>query len=231
MLKPENQLPSEVLAALPIFPLPNVVLLPGMVLPLNVFEPRYLELVDHIRGGAGYLGIPLLRPGYEADYAGRPPIEEIFGVGRLIAHQRLPDGRRLIRVEGLGRVRLGHELPPRRAFREVAVTPLHEPPPRDLNALALLRAQIERLIELIPTDGEQLRTLLSIADPRVLAYALIASLPAIEALADAPGDCSALQHIQRGLDAETVDDRVQRLIERSGRALSLLARGTQSRLH
>ena len=42
------ELAEDVLTALPIFPLPNVVLLPGIVLPLNVFEPRYVDLVDHV---------------------------------------------------------------------------------------------------------------------------------------------------------------------------------------
>ena len=54
MLSASSTPPPEVLAALPIFPLPNVVLLPGMVLPLNVFEPRYLELVTR----EGGLAIP-----------------------------------------------------------------------------------------------------------------------------------------------------------------------------
>ena len=48
-------------SVMPLFPLPNVVLLPGMVLPLNVFEPRYLELVDHVLDGGMHIGVPLLR--------------------------------------------------------------------------------------------------------------------------------------------------------------------------
>src|SRR5690606_19995241 len=133
-----DRLPApEILAALPIFPLPNVVFLPGMVLPLNVFEPRYLDLVDYALAGGMHVGVPLLRPDpslLDSDDMElplhdpgdeRPAIEAVFGVGHLIAHQRLPDGRRFIRLEGLGRVRVVDELPQsERGFRRVAVEAL-----------------------------------------------------------------------------------------------------------
>ena len=62
MLK-ANAIPDrQILASLPIFPLPNVVLLPGMVLPLNIFEPRYLDLVDFVRTHGQHIGVPLLCP-------------------------------------------------------------------------------------------------------------------------------------------------------------------------
>jgi hypothetical protein len=60
--RPTQSQSAQVLSSLPIFPLPNVVLLPGMVLPLNVFEPRYLELVDFVREHGQHIGVPLLRP-------------------------------------------------------------------------------------------------------------------------------------------------------------------------
>jgi Lon protease-like protein len=150
----------EVLAALPIFPLPNVVLLPGMILPLNVFEPRYLQLVDHTLNEGQHIGVPLLRPR-----------------GERAAHLRLPDGRRLIRLEGLGRVRLVRELPMTHLFRQVEVTPLPEPPVYDRSTLLLLRSQIERLARLAGADGDALSSLLALPDPRLLLYALTAFLP------------------------------------------------------
>ena len=57
-----NSIPGQVLSTLPVLPLPNVVLLPGMMLPLNVHEPRDRELVDFVRQTGQHIGIPLLRP-------------------------------------------------------------------------------------------------------------------------------------------------------------------------
>ena len=70
------------LAALPIFPLPNCVLLPGGLLPLHVFEPRYRELTRDCLSGTQLMAIARLRPGYEQTYYGRPPVYERCGVGR-----------------------------------------------------------------------------------------------------------------------------------------------------
>ena len=234
MLKRETEPSPEVLAALPIFPLPNVVLLPGMVLPLNVFEPRYLDLVDHILPRGGHLGIPLLRPGYEADYDGRPAVEEVFGVGRLLSHLRLPDGRRFIRVEGLGRVRLVRELPPRHRFREVEAEPLGEPEPHDLHTLAVLRAHIERLSALCPQDGEMIRSLLALPDARVLTYAVSALLPSLDHLLAGPhaaARCPQVHQVQRALAAPTTDDRIHLLVERTGEALGRLRSASPSLLN
>ena len=228
MLRRDDLPPRDVLSALPIFPLPNVVLLPGMVLPLNVFEPRYLELVDHVLAGGRHIGVPLLRPGYEADYEGRPPIEPVFGIGRLLAHHRIPDGRRFIRLEGLGRVRLARELPARRSFREVEVVPLAEEEPEDREAIEILRAQIERIAALCPDDGEMIGSLLSIPDPRIFAYAVSALLPSLDLLLGAPigssSRCPQVDILQRSLAAESTDARIKYLVERTGGAISGLAR-------
>src|SRR6185295_13942516 len=69
----------DALAALPIFPLPNCVLLPGGLLPLHVFEPRYRELTRDCLAGHQLMGIARLRPGFETAYYGRPPVYEKCG--------------------------------------------------------------------------------------------------------------------------------------------------------
>jgi len=112
------------LAALPIFPLPNVVLFPGALLPLHVFEPRYRQLVRAVLGGPKLMGIVRLRPGFEADYDGRPPVFEVCGVGSVIDSAEHADGRFDITLRGLARARILEELPPTRAFREVRVEEL-----------------------------------------------------------------------------------------------------------
>ena len=71
--------------ALPIFPLPTVVLFPNVFLPLHIFEPRYRQMVAEALAGDRILGMVLLRPGYEDVYDGAPPIYAT-GCSGLITH-------------------------------------------------------------------------------------------------------------------------------------------------
>lgn len=113
------ELEERDLVELSIFPLPNVALFPGAVLPLHVFEPRYRELVRSVLSGRKIMAIARLLPGYEGDYEGRPPVFDVCGVGAVESHNERPDGRFDITLRGLGRVRILEELPPVRAFRQV----------------------------------------------------------------------------------------------------------------
>jgi Lon protease-like protein len=241
---------SQVLSALPVLPLPNVVLLPGMMLPLNVHEPRYLELVDFVRQTGQHIGVPLLRPPDEPACpaprlsrvsAGpsllpltpvlREPsvsaIEPVMGVGRLVFHVALPDGRRIIRLEGVGRVRLERELPTGRGFRELSVAPLGEPQPTDLAQMRSLRAQLERLGRYCGEDSESLLSLLGLRDDRVLLYSLTAFLPSLELLACDVREWIQDEHLlvalqQRSLAAEDADARARFLLERTTTILDRL---------
>jgi len=218
MLDDDRKPGAEVLAALPVFPLPNAVLLPGMVVPLNVFEPRYLELVDHVLQNDGHLGIPLLRPGFDADCSGTPELESVFGIGRLVSHQRLSDNRRFIRVEGLGRARAIAELPSRASFRELRVELLPEAIPGDGHQLEVLEAQLERIGGTLEEDDLQMvQSVLRIPDVRLMLYAITAIMPMLGFLAHgdriANGRPALLELQQRCLAAENGDVRVGALIE------------------
>ncbi len=96
---------------IPIFPLPNVTFFPRTILPLHVFEPRYREMTAASLRGDRLLGVALLRDGWQKDYFGHPPIHRTFGVGKIVEHDRLEDGRYNLQVEGLYRVRLITEYP------------------------------------------------------------------------------------------------------------------------
>lgn len=117
-------LAEQDLAALPLFPLPNVVLFPGAALPLHVFEPRYRELVREVLAGRKLMGVVRLKPGFEGDYEGRPPVFDVCGVGAVIDSVEHADGRFDITLRGLARARILEELPPTRAFREFRLTEL-----------------------------------------------------------------------------------------------------------
>jgi Lon protease-like protein len=102
----------EDLAALPVFPLPNVVLFPGATLPLHVFEPRYRELTREVLAGRQLMAVARLQTGFEDDYEGRPPLFDVCGVGSVIDSVAHGDGRYDITLRGLARDRIVKELPP-----------------------------------------------------------------------------------------------------------------------
>lgn len=140
--------------AMPVFPLPRTVLMPGASLPLHVFEPRYRELVRHCLDGNRLMGIATLRPGYDADYEGRPDLWPEVGIGRMVAHVPLPDGRSNILLSFVGQGRITRELPARHAFREVELT-LEQPHPPQTSARY---DQLRQLVSLIGGFSPQART-------------------------------------------------------------------------
>src|SRR5258708_11996570 len=91
---------------LPIFPLPNVVLFPNVFLPLHVFEPRYRQMVNDALTGDRIIGMVLLRPGWQADYEGRPAVYPVGCAGLITHAERLPDGRFTIVLRGLPHFRV-----------------------------------------------------------------------------------------------------------------------------
>ena len=99
-----------------VFPLPNLVFFPRTEVPLHIFEPRYRQMVGDALAGAGQLVVVLLKPGWEPNYAGCPPIHPIACLGKIVADQRLADGRYNILLRGISRVRIVQELPPLKQF-------------------------------------------------------------------------------------------------------------------
>jgi hypothetical protein len=132
---------------LPIFPLPNVVLFPNVFLPLHIFEPRYREMVADAVASDRMIGMALLRPGWERDYEGRPPVYPV-GCSGVVTHvERLPDGRYNLVLRGLERFRIvdeNHE----RGYRRAAIEPLLEQrlTADDRAAIRRQRAKLESML-------------------------------------------------------------------------------------
>jgi len=172
-------LSERVLSALPIFPLPNCVLLPGGLLPLHVFEERYRMLTRDCLAGEQIMGVARLRPGLQVDAGGRPPVYGPIGVGRVIASEELPDGRFLLLLRGIARVDLVEELPPRRLYREIRAQVLRDQPvdPERLRAShAKLLGLCDRLAQVLEQGGGQLRDLVRTGEPGAAADAVAAAL-------------------------------------------------------
>lgn len=99
----------ELPPVVPLFPLPDVVLFPRVLLPLHLFEPRYRALARDALAGEHLIGMVLLRGDWRADYYGRPDVFETGTVGQIVDHARLPDGRYNIVLAGVREFRIEEE--------------------------------------------------------------------------------------------------------------------------
>jgi uncharacterized protein len=102
---------------IPVFPLDGALLLPGGQLPLNIFEPRYLNMLDDAMSGERIIGMIQTRPN-QGD-AQRPALAPVGCAGRVTSFAETSDGRYLITLTGVCRFRAGEELPVRTPYRQV----------------------------------------------------------------------------------------------------------------
>jgi uncharacterized protein len=101
---------------IPVFPLDGVLLLPGAELPLQIFEPRYLNMVDDVMAGDRIIGLIQTKPGGERD---RPVLADVGCAGRITSYAETSDGRYLITLTGVCRFEPGEELSIRSPYRQV----------------------------------------------------------------------------------------------------------------
>ena len=140
--------------SIPLFPLPNVVLFPNVFLPLHIFEPRYRQMVADALHGDRIIGMVLLRPGFEADYQGRPPIYAVGCAGVITHSQPLADGCYDIVLRGMEKFRIASE-DTSRPYRIGQVEPLAEPIPAQ--ETQPLRHQRQRLEAVLAAAIERVR--------------------------------------------------------------------------
>ncbi|WP_440958203.1 LON peptidase substrate-binding domain-containing protein [Oceanicaulis sp. LC35] len=107
-------LPSEI----KLFPIRGCILPPGEHLPLNVFEPRYLNMVDDALASDRIIGVIQPAPGGTPD---KPALHGVGGAGRIVSHQETSDGRYLMVLEGLTRFALEAELDRQTPYRVARV--------------------------------------------------------------------------------------------------------------
>nr|WP_156315225.1 MULTISPECIES: LON peptidase substrate-binding domain-containing protein [Mesorhizobium] len=136
-----KDLPSTI----PIFPLEGALLLPGGRMPLNIFEPRYLQMVDEAVAGSRLIGViqPRLDGALRED--GEPELCNVGCAGRIIAFSETGDGRYLISLQGVFRFRIAHELTVKTPFRQAKPAPFladldDDPAANEIDRPALLKA-------------------------------------------------------------------------------------------
>ncbi len=137
----------------PVFPLPEVFLFPGQVLPLHIFEPRYRQMIEDSLDGPGRIAIACAEDEVEAGDADTPPLRKIAGLGEIARHDKLPDGRFLIWLGGVARVRI-EEVPSDRMYRRVRCELADEIPPSHDRAADLRQPLMEAISRRVDNDLE-----------------------------------------------------------------------------
>jgi Lon protease-like protein len=134
---------ADLPAVIPIFPLTGVLLLPRARLPLNVFEKRYLALVDAAMDSHRLIG--MIQPKIAGqDAAPKPELSDAGCVGRIVEYSETDDGRYLITLAGVARFRVAGERVARTPFRQVAAD--YEPYADDMNAADDMLVPRDRLL-------------------------------------------------------------------------------------
>jgi Lon protease-like protein len=128
---------------LKVFPLPSLVLFPGTVAPLHIFEPRYRAMVKDALATDNVFALAQVPPHAVPELAGTPPLHPIVSAGLISLHQELPDGRYNLVLTGVCRARVIAEHPMDKLYREVQAELLPDATANAEIELALRRAVLE----------------------------------------------------------------------------------------
>ena len=128
----------------PIFPLPDLVLIPGAPQPLHIFEPRYRQMVSDILDGSGLIVLGTVLGKDRRDLAGSPSIQPIAGLGVVEHYETLEDGRYNLLLRGLARVEFDETVSDR-LYRTVVIREIEEEEP--LDAVGTLRRRLHDALQ------------------------------------------------------------------------------------
>lgn len=117
----EDVIPESFSGIVPLFPIPDLVMFPGVVQPLHIFEPRYRQMMKWTMGHEKLIAMASFKEGWESDYPDRPPLKPIVCIGKIIAQTQLPDGRYKLLLLGGQRAFVESELSAPQPFRTAQV--------------------------------------------------------------------------------------------------------------
>ncbi|MEE2751807.1 MAG: LON peptidase substrate-binding domain-containing protein [Myxococcota bacterium] len=181
------------LDCLPVFPLPGVVFFPHTILPLHIFEPRYRAMIRDCLEHA----VPIAVGQPEAD---------VMGVGRIVRHQILDEGRYNIVLEGMERVRLGDELSLCNGYRRFRTT--------TLDTVEAEREEVQRSLEVIRACLPQLS--LRWPEPTEALEVLLGEFSSVDKLSDQVASAIFFEPALRQelLEELSASSRLESVVER-----------------
>jgi hypothetical protein len=193
--------PQDLPRTIPVFPLSGAVLFPRGALPLNIFEPRYLNMIDDAMAAERLVG--MIQPAMGADQV-KPALTPVGCVGRITSFAETDDGRYIITLTGVARFKVGRELDVQSPYRQIEAdflpfgADLTPPPPGFAIDRAGLTAALRRYVD---AKGFQVAwDTVEAATPEMLVHAVAALCPFD------PTEKQAL------LEAADLDERCQTLI-------------------
>lgn len=119
---------------MPLFPLATAALVPQQVIPLLIFEDRYIRMVRDVLDGMGQIAMAVFAgEGWKAAYQGRPAIRRAVCVGQIMQHETLPGGRFELLLQGVCRAHISLEMPDdgSRPYRTARLEPIEGPEPAE----------------------------------------------------------------------------------------------------
>lgn len=197
-----------------LFPLEGVLLLPGGYLPLNVFEPRYLEMIEDAMGGNRLIGIIQPLSGDEP----KPELYKIGCLGRISSYSETGDGRIMIGLQGICRFSLTGELATQTPYRIATIKPdpsdLVEPEDFDLVDREDLLNTFEEFLDANEMEADWDSIMQAPTQTLVNALSIVAPFGPAEkqALLEAPDIATRAETLialtERSLMMQTGDDTV-----------------------
>ncbi len=204
---------------LPVFPLPDAVLLPHAIQPLHIFESRYRQMINECLDGSGQIAIASFEgSGWRDDYEGQPALRPAVCVGQIVQHEALEDGRHDILLQGICRARIVRMIEPKngRAYRLADLAPLeavssNPPPMKDIRnqlremltspRLSRLRA-VDTVMEWFDRDDVSTHSLLefigfALLKDRELKYRLLAEANPLRRAGIIKDELASIDHMVR----------------------------------
>lgn len=166
MAKAELGLPDDFTGIVRLFPLPNVVLFPGVVQALHIFEPRYKQMVEDAIAGDQLITMAMVKPEQLSTAGDRPALFDTVCIGKIMTHAELEDGRYNLLLAGVRRARILEEVHFELAFRKARVELLVDNESEEsVDRLLELRQQVvDQFLQMLPSqshlDRESLDSLL-----------------------------------------------------------------------
>lgn len=213
---------------MPVFPLHVAVLMPHGIAPLEIFEPRYRQMISDALDGAGLIAMAVFDGDrWKQEYEGRPPIRPAVCIGHIAEHFKYPDGRYAIVLQGVCRGRIIQELPARedKLYREAMIEPVGV----DEHDETSLEAYRDRLSSSL--DSEPLSDLKIARDAvKHLRNPAIPTSAVIEFLgANLPDSSTDTESRYRWLAAGDVEERAEIVSRRLNGLQTLLKRAAPQR--